>query len=193
MEQQSIAKNVLYQRKLKGLTQEELAEKTQVTVRTIQRIEKGDVNPHLQTIKLLAVGLGVNLDELMPLDNPREESIQKKWLLLIHGTPCLGLVIPFCNILFPLFLWIHKSEDNTVYDNHGRAVVNFHSTITLIIIIALLSFFILPGLNFIALFAVLLFSIVITLINIFRALNGQKYWYPLSIPFLKKKKATTTI
>jgi len=48
MENQSLSKNLVYQRKLKGYTQEELAEKTSVTVRTIQRIEKGDVNPHLR-------------------------------------------------------------------------------------------------------------------------------------------------
>ncbi|MFP2997592.1 helix-turn-helix domain-containing protein [Spongiivirga sp. MCCC 1A20706] len=188
MEQQSIARNLLYQRKLKGLTQEELSEKTQVTVRTIQRIEKGDVSPHLQTVKLLAVGLDIELNALMPLDNPNEETLQKKWLLLIHGTPFLGLVIPFCNVLFPLFLWIHKADDNKIYDDHGRAAVNFHATVTLTVIISLVFFFILPGFNFIATIAILLLSITITLVNIVRALNDQKYWYPLSIPFLRKKK-----
>ncbi|MEJ1223666.1 helix-turn-helix domain-containing protein [Sediminicola sp. 1XM1-17] len=54
METRSIGSNLIYQRKLKGYSQEELSEKTQVTIRTIQRIEKGDVNPHLQTVKLLA-------------------------------------------------------------------------------------------------------------------------------------------
>lgn len=188
MEQQSIARNLLYQRKLKGLTQEELSEKTQVTVRTIQRIEKGDVSPHLQTVKLLAVGLDIELNVLMPLDNPNEETLQKKWLLLIHGTPFLGLVIPFCNVLFPLFLWIHKADDNKIYDDHGRAAVNFHATVTLAVIISLVFFFILPGFNFIATISILLLSITITLVNIIRALNDQKYWYPLSIPFLRKKK-----
>ena len=44
METKSIGSNLIYQRKLKGYSQEELSEKTQVTIRTIQRIEKGDVN-----------------------------------------------------------------------------------------------------------------------------------------------------
>ncbi|WP_223033046.1 helix-turn-helix domain-containing protein [Hanstruepera marina] len=61
MKKQSLKDNLLYQRKLKGLTQDELAEKTTVGVRTIQRIEKGEVQPHLQTIKLLAVGLDVEV------------------------------------------------------------------------------------------------------------------------------------
>ncbi|MEO0902704.1 MAG: helix-turn-helix domain-containing protein, partial [Bacteroidota bacterium] len=116
MENQSIGKNLQYHRKLKGFTQEELSEKTEVTVRTIQRIEKDEVNPHMQTVKLLAAALSVEIADLMVLKNPKEETLHKKWLLLMHGTPLLGFVLPFCNVLFPLFLWIHKREDNIIYD-----------------------------------------------------------------------------
>ena len=130
MENSSIAKNLVYQRKLKGYSQEELSDKTQVTIRTIQRIEKGEVSPHLQTIKLLATALEIEVGDLLPLEDPREETIQKKWLLLLHATPVLGLVIPLCNVLFPLFLWIHKREDHPLYEKHGRAIVNFQITQT---------------------------------------------------------------
>ena len=44
MKNQSISENLIYQRKLKGYSQEDLAEKTSVDVRTIQRIEKGETN-----------------------------------------------------------------------------------------------------------------------------------------------------
>ena len=107
MQNKTIGKNLIYYRKAKGLTQQELSNLTEVTVRTIQRIEKNEVQPHLQTIKLLAVALELEVEALLPLDNPKEENIKKKWLLLIHATPILGFVIPFCNVLFPLFLWIH--------------------------------------------------------------------------------------
>ena len=135
MQRQSLKDNLVYQRKLKGLTQEELADKTTVGVRTIQRIEKGEVQPHLQTIKLLAVGLDVEVDDLIVLDNPKEETIQRKWMLLIHGSPFFGLIIPFANVLFPLFIWISKAEDNKMYDYHGRAVINFHCTINFLSLI----------------------------------------------------------
>ena len=108
METKSIAKNLVYQRKLKGYTQEELSGRTEVTVRTIQRIEKGDVSPHLQTVRLLATALDIEVKDLLPLENPKEENIQKKWLLLLHSIPFLGFIIPLANILLPLFLWIHK-------------------------------------------------------------------------------------
>ena len=187
MKSKSLSENLIYQRKLKGYTQEDLSDKTTVGVRTIQRIEKGDVQPHLQTVKLLAVGLEVEVDDLLVLDNPNEEVIQRKWMLLLHGTPFVGLVIPFANVLIPLFIWISKADDNKIYDAHGRAVVNFHGTINLLLIISLLLFFVFPGFNFFLSGAIFLYGIVVSIMNISSALNKQTYNYPLSIPFLKPK------
>ena len=187
MKQQTLSENLLYQRKLKGLTQEELSDKTTVGVRTIQRIEKGEVQPHLQTVKLLAVGLEIEVDDLIVLDNPKEEIIKRKWMLLLHASPFFGLIIPFANVLFPLFTWMSKVEDNKIYDAHGRAVINFHCTINLFLIISLLLFFPFPGINFIGTGAVFLFGIIISLKNVMSALGSGKCNYPLSIPFLKPK------
>ncbi len=187
MKRQTIKENLVYQRKLKGFTQDELSEKTTVGVRTIQRIEKGEVQPHLQTVKLLAVGLDIEVDDLIVLDNPKEELIEKKWMLLLHSIPFLGLIIPFGNIFFPIFLWIHKANDNKTYSDHGKAVVNFHCSIMLYFIISLLLFFPFPGINFFLTTAVALFGIITTIINIFSALGDGTYKYPLSIPFLKSK------
>lgn len=188
MKNQSLSENLIYQRKLKGLTQEELSGKTTVGVRTIQRIEKGDVQPHLQTVKLLAAGLNIEVDDLLVIDNPNEVVIQRKWMLLIHGSPFFGLIIPFANVLFPLFIWISKADDSKVYDEHGRAVVNFHGTLNLLLVISLLTFFILPGFNFFITGAVFLFGIIVSIVNLSSALNKQTCNYPLSIPFLKSKK-----
>lgn len=187
METQSIAKNLVYQRKLKGFSQEVLSEKTQVTVRTIQRIEKGDVNPHLQTVKLLATALDIEVDDLMILENPKEENIQTKWLLLLHGTPVLGLILPLCNILFPLFLWIHKREDNILYDTHGKKIINFQISITLLYVLSFIALVTIEGWGFLFFITVIPFSIMVTFINIFKAINTQKCYYPLAIPFLKTK------
>ena len=187
MKQQTIKENLVYQRKLKGFTQDQLSEKTTVGVRTIQRIEKGEVQPHLQTVKLLAVGLDIEVDDLIVLDNPNEEKIERKWMLLFHSTPFLGLIIPFGSSLFPLFLWIHKANDNKTYDTHGRAVINFHCSIMIYFIISLLLFFPFPGMNFFLTAAVVLFGIITTIVNIFSALGNGTYKYPLSIPFLKGK------
>jgi len=187
MKNASLSENLLYQRKLKGYTQEDLSEKTTVGVRTIQRIEKGETQPHLQTVKLLAVGLDIEVNDLLPVDNPNEENIQRKWMLLLHASPFLGLIIPFANIIFPLFLWIHKAEDNKIYDEHGRAVINFHCSMMLYSIISLLLFFPLPGYNFFLTGFIVLFSFIFTVRSIMTALSSQTYKYPFSISFLKSK------
>lgn len=187
MENHSIAKNLVYQRKLKGYTQEELSTRTAVTVRTIQRIEKGDVNPHLQTVKLLATALDINVDDLLNLENPKEEAIQKKWLLLLHGTPLLGFVIPFCNVLFPLFLWIHKREDNALYDKHGAKIVNFHITVLILYVLSFIALVTIEKWGFIIFVSVIPICVIIVLANIISAVKNYKCYYPLSMPFLKSK------
>lgn len=186
MENVSLAKNLIYQRRLKGFSQEDLAEKTKVAVRTIQRIEKGETNPHLQTIKLLAIALNIEVKDLLVLDDPKHETIQKKWLLLMHGTPLLGLILPFCNVLFPLFLWIHKREDNQIYDKHGRSIVNFQITMTILFALSLITLVTIEGWGFFLFIAVIPFSIIVTVVNIITALNTQKCFYPLALPFLRK-------
>ena len=189
MKQQTISENLLYQRKLKGFTQDELSEKTTVGVRTIQRIEKGEVQPHLQTVKLLAVGLDIEVEDLIVLDNPKEETIQRKWMLLLHASPFFGLIIPLANVLFPLFIWISKAEDNKIYDLHGRAVINFQCTINLLVLISLLLFFAIPGINFFVTAVIFLFGIFFSFKNIMSAIGSGTCYYPLSIPFLKRNKA----
>lgn len=190
METQSIAKNLVYQRKLKGYTQEELSEKTQVTIRTIQRIEKGDVNPHLQTIKLLATALDVEIEDLLIIENPKEEIILKKWLILLHGTPFLGFIIPLANILFPLFIWVHKREDNKIYYNHGVKIINFQITMSILYVFSIVALLTIEKWGFFLFLSVLPFSVIVMIFNITKSLNSQKCYYPLSIPFLRSKKRT---
>lgn len=191
MENKSISKNLVYQRKLKGYTQEELSAKTEVTVRTIQRIEKGDVNPHLQTVKLLATALDINVDELLNLENPKEEAIQKKWLLLLHGTPLLGFMLPFCNVLFPLFLWIHKREDNSLYNRHGIRVINFQITVLLLYALSFVALLTIEKWGFLFFISVVPLCALIVLANIIYAVKEYKCYYPLSIPFLRFKERKT--
>lgn len=49
-----------------GLTQEELAEVSGVSVATIRRVELGEVRPRRLTRRRLAQGLGVSLELLWP-------------------------------------------------------------------------------------------------------------------------------
>jgi len=188
MNNQSLAERLKYHRKSKGFSQEELSNKTNVTVRTIQRIEKAEVNPHLNTIKLLSVALDIEVNELLPLANPKEETIKKKWLLLLHATPLLGIFIPLCNVLLPLFIWIHKREDNPIYNEHGIKVINFQITTLLLAILSFVSLLTIEKWGFIIFIAIVPIIVGIVIFNIIYVLQKEKCYYPLSIPFLKFKK-----
>jgi len=58
MQQPELGKRLTALRKEKTLTQEELAEKSHVSVRTIQRIEAGQILPRMSTVKILLQALG---------------------------------------------------------------------------------------------------------------------------------------
>lgn len=117
MKRNSVSQNLVYQRKLKGCTREELAGKTAVTVRTIQRIEKGDVQPHLQTIKLLATALEIEIDQILPLEVPLQEKVKQKWLLFLHASPILAYQEGRYLFGFPAPEYAHYSSER----NTGKA------------------------------------------------------------------------
>ena len=68
MKQPELGKRISELRKEKGLTQEELVEQCNINVRTIQRIESGEVNPRSYTVKIILNVLGVDY-----VDNEKEE------------------------------------------------------------------------------------------------------------------------
>ncbi len=58
MKQPELGKKISELRKAKGMTQEELVEKCNLNVRTVQRIEAGEVTPRSYTVKALFEALG---------------------------------------------------------------------------------------------------------------------------------------
>lgn len=64
MKQPKLGKKISELRTEKGLTQEELVEKCNISVRTIQRIEAGEVTPRSYTIKTILAALNYDLSQL---------------------------------------------------------------------------------------------------------------------------------
>ncbi len=60
-----IAKKISEARKIKGLTQEELAEQAKINLRTIQRIEKSESEPRGKTLNLICDVLEIDSKELI--------------------------------------------------------------------------------------------------------------------------------
>lgn len=62
IQQPELGKKISDYRKAKGLTQEELVEKCNLSVRTLQRIEAGEVTPRPVTVKLIFEALEVSFE-----------------------------------------------------------------------------------------------------------------------------------
>ena len=78
MKQPELGKKISELRKARGLTQEELVEKCNIGVRTIQRIEAGEVTPRSYTIKTILAALESDI-KLVSEDEDDSESFTK-WL-----------------------------------------------------------------------------------------------------------------
>lgn len=75
MKQPALGQRLVSLRKEKNLTQEELVERSHVSVRTIQRIESGEVIPRLSTIKIIAKALAVDFESIVQTNqNQMEEN-----------------------------------------------------------------------------------------------------------------------
>lgn len=76
------------------ISQEQLAEKTQLSLRTIQRVEAGH-RVSYASLRALAVTFELNVDllerELYAVNNIKEEYVEKPlWVRLMFGLPLLG-------------------------------------------------------------------------------------------------------
>lgn len=69
----SIGKKIIDLRKIKGLSQEDLADLAKVNIRTIQRIENNENIPRGNTLALISEGLGLKPDELLQLNNKTQK------------------------------------------------------------------------------------------------------------------------
>jgi transcriptional regulator with XRE-family HTH domain len=96
MKQPELGKKLTELRKAKGLTQEELVEKCNINVRTIQRIEAGEVTPRSFTMKVIlaamdytlndiAVGEQLSMDRGMPANDVLQPT-QRNQVLIKHLT-----------------------------------------------------------------------------------------------------------
>jgi len=64
MKQPDLGKKLADFRNEIGLTQEQLSDKTKINIRTVQRIETGEVTPRVYTLKVILETLGRSLDDL---------------------------------------------------------------------------------------------------------------------------------
>lgn len=125
-------KSVVQQlRESKNLTQTELAEKSKLSLRTIQRIEAGNI-PKGFTLKSLASVFEVNIETLISV--PEKQNVERA--KLINLSTLLGLIIPFGGIIFP-FILMRKTTDSTNKEI-GKNIVSLQIILTVILSLLLI-------------------------------------------------------
>ena len=159
----------------KGLTQEELSSKTDISIRTIQRIENGEVDPRSFTLQSIASALDIKYEDLINQGQKESEAALQNqnsvWLPLIHLSGLFLLLLP------PLFIWIWQKDKIKNLNKHGIDVLNFQLSMWIILIPS--AILIIPGI-FIA-----IYSTFIIIRNTLRVVNHEEYKYPTIIKFIK--------
>lgn len=121
---------------------------------------------------------------------------ERQYATFVHVSALAGLLIGFF-FVGPLILWLVKKDRSAFVDRHGCAALNFHFSLLLYEVVAVLLFgllglltlgigfiLLLPVIIVLALVAVVL-QVVFPILGCMAANRGQEYRYPMSIPFLK--------
>lgn len=114
----------------------------------------------------------------LPPSQPCAVTQDEKTLGIIMHVLCL-IGFP---IIGPLIVWLMKKEQSRYLDQQGRELLNFQISYFLYVLISGLLCAVLIGIPL--LFAVAIASIVLTIIGIVKASEGNVYRFPLTIRLL---------
>lgn len=122
MEQPELGKKILALRLAKGLTQNELADKCNISLRTIQRIESADVTPRSFTIKVIFSNLDYEFyNSINETDKKEQSNYQSEKRLELFYKYILDLFnlkkntmkkLSFLSVLLLLVAFLIKTESN---------------------------------------------------------------------------------
>jgi uncharacterized Tic20 family protein len=189
---ESIATKIKQARIKKGMSQEELAEQSQISLRTVQRIESEQNEPRGKTLQLICDTLQINIEDL--LDYGKHED--RQFLMFFHLSVIIGILFGIGNILVPLILWMTKKDKVVGLQKIGARLLNFQIVWSVLMVL-------LPAIGFIIIFEdgiiepsriikvlmipLSMMGINIILAIIFAILNyrGKQVTYPSIIPMIK--------
>lgn len=128
MKQPELGQRILELRKAKGLTQEELVDRCNINVRTIQRIEAGEVTPRTFTIKTILEALGYDLDAIRFQESAKDEkgnavNAVNPEAPLLKAAFILGLI-------YFVLAFVESFVDMTVWGTYPD--ISFHDSISLL-------------------------------------------------------------
>lgn len=130
MDQPELGRKIAELRKAKAMTQEELVEKCNLNVRTLQRIESGDVYPRNYTLKLIYSALDYDVETnskwleqfyiyFIDLFNLKTQTMKKVTILTVLLT---GIIIVIFNITNHIYAQRKSNlkEESPQYEDSGK-------------------------------------------------------------------------
>lgn len=163
----------------KGMTQEELAFKTEVSARTIQRIENGEVDPRAYTLQMIAKALDVAYELFFEDETEEADEIKKvndkQWLALLYLSGIVPLVFP------SLIIWNRKKDKVKEMPKHYRSVISLQLLILGILIGSLWVYYQVHILT--PFIGVLIANALFSIMNTIRIFSGER---AVVLPFFKK-------
>ena len=106
------------------LSQEELAETSQISIKTIQRIENGKSAGSAYTIKQLALALKVDPVDLRAQNmiTDEEDARGKRVLKLMNWSAIVVILLPLSNIIIPAFIYF-KNKKQLDFKSIGKKII----------------------------------------------------------------------
>jgi len=155
----------------KGMTQEELADKTEVSSRTIQRIENGEVDPRAYTLQMIAKALEVDYNLFVGNEPDEENEIQQvnsnNWLGLLHLSGIIPLIFP------TVLIWNHKKDKIKGMSEHYRDVISFQLKVWVAILAGLWIFW--KANQPIPLIMVFFVNCIFSIFNTIKVVSGESF------------------
>ena len=107
----------------KGFSQEELADKTCLSLRTIQRIENGETEPRGDSLRRLTSVFGISSDEILDWNEREDKSV----LQTLNLSALSFLLFPLLGVLVPLVIWVLKKDTVRGFNSLAKKILTFQT------------------------------------------------------------------
>ncbi|GAA3957465.1 helix-turn-helix domain-containing protein [Mucilaginibacter dorajii] len=199
MKNTDLTKKIKELRAKMGLSQGELADITQLNLRTVQRIENGETEPHGDSLKRLANALNVLPNDLIEWTEKEDRGL----LVFLNLSALAFIAFPLMGVIVPLTIYMLKKDQVKNINETGKRLLNFQITWCLLIFLSYILFFCLLFLHLdipvhlnigavgapevIILGAILYYGVngFLIIFNAIRSYQGKQVIYQPAIRFLR--------
>lgn len=150
----------------KGYSQELLAEKAGLSLRTIQRVENGETQPRGDTFMRLTEALDVAPTEILEWKKKED----KTYLSILNLSALSFILFPLLGIILPLILWLTKRDQIKGVNDLGKLLMNFQITWSALLFLSYIGYFI-WFINYVTLVSPTLIILMYAILGVFYIYN----------------------